>query len=357
MKHSKLLSPFKLNHLKLNNHVVMAPMTRSRAINNLPNDLMATYYKQRASTGLIITEATSPSKSGLGYPNIPGIYSNEQTIGWRKTTEAVHKKDGKIFLQIMHTGRIAHQLNLPEGANVIAPSAIQAVGEIFTSEGLKPHSKPREMTINDIETIQNDYVTAAKNAIVAGFDGVEIHAANGYLPNQFLNKGSNNRTDNYGGSIENRTRFVLELAEKISTVIGPEKTGIRISPFGVFNDMALYNDIPETYNYLVKQLNNLNLAYLHMAALSDKIPEGFLEALATKFNGNVIFNGGYGNNLEQAEKIVSENNNYLISIGFPFIANPDLIERIKQDAHFNEANQDTLYTPGEEGYTTYPTLN
>ncbi|CAM3535888.1 alkene reductase [Zobellia roscoffensis] len=356
MKNSKLLSPFKSNSLSLNNHAVMAPMTRSRAIDNIPNDIMATYYGLRASAGLIITEATSPSINGLGYPNIPGAYSDEQTAGWKKTTDAVHANDGKIFLQIMHTGRIAHQLNLPEGGEVLAPSAIQAAGEIFTSEGPKAHTTPRAMTLAEIEQAEEEFVQAAKNAIEAGFDGIEIHAANGYLAEQFINTGANQRTDKYGGSVENRTRFVIEIATKIANAIGSDKTGIRISPFSEFNDMLIFDDMRETYAYLVEQLNGLNLAYLHMAGMSPKIPEGYLQELGAAFNGTVIYNGGLGYDLERAEKIVSENEDSLVSIGFPFISNPDLIERIAEGADLNEVDQETMYTSGEEGYLTYPTL-
>ncbi|RKR15368.1 N-ethylmaleimide reductase [Maribacter vaceletii] len=356
MKNSKLLSAFKSNSLNLNNHVVMAPMTRSRATGNTPNDIMARYYGLRSSAGLIITEATSPSKNGLGYPNIPAAYSNEQIAGWKKTTDAVHKNGGKIFLQIMHTGRIAHILNLPEGGEVVAPSAIQAAGEIFTSEGAKEHSIPREMTIADIAQAQDEFVQAARNAIEAGFDGVEIHAANGYLAEQFINTGANQRSDNYGGSTENRTRFVLEITTKIAKAIGSNKTGIRISPFSEFNDMLIFDTMQETYTYLVEQLNSLDLAYLHMAGMSAKIPEGYLQELGAKFNGTVIYNGGLGYDLERAEKIVSENEDSLVSIGFPFISNPDLIARITEGAELNEVDQNTMYTPGEEGYLTYPTL-
>ncbi|PKD20964.1 NADH:flavin oxidoreductase [Salegentibacter salinarum] len=356
MKNSKLLSAFNSQNLNLKNHVVMAPMTRSRAINNLPNNIMATYYSQRATAGLIITEATSPSKNGLGYINIPAIYSKEQITGWKKTTQAVHNNNGKIFLQIMHTGRIGHQLNLPKGGEVMAPSAIQAAGEVLTSEGLKPFPIPLEMTTTDIKQTQKEFVEAAKNAIEAGFDGIEIHAANGYLADQFLNKGTNQRTDNYGGSVENRTRFLIELTKEIAKEIGNNKTAIRISPYGVFNDMALYKEISETYYYLIEKLNTLDLAYLHMVSLSEDIPEGFLEDLGKEFSGNVIFNGGFGFDLERAEKVVFENDKNLVSIGFPFIANPDLVERIERGADYNEPNQDTLYTFGKEGYIDYPIL-
>ena len=356
MKDSKLLSSFNSQNLQLKNHVVMAPMTRSRAIGNLPNDIMAKYYALRAEAGLIITEGTAPSKNGLGYPNIPAAYSEEQIAGWKKVTDAVHENGGKIFLQLMHVGRIGNHKNLPEGGEIVGPSALQAAGEIFTFEGPKPHDVPREMTQEDIEQAYDEHVHAAKSAIAAGFDGVEIHAANGYLANQFLNKKSNQREDSYGGSVENRCRFVIELVQRVADAIGSQKMGLRISPFGEFNDMGIYDEIPQTYDYLVEQLNAINLAYLHMAGMSKKIPEGFLEGLGAKFNGTVIFNGGYGFDLPRAEKVVSTTDRYLVSIGFPFIANPDLVERIRQGAEYNEADQNTLYTPGEEGYLNYPTL-
>jgi N-ethylmaleimide reductase len=356
MKNSKLLSAFNYKALRLRNHVVMAPMTRSRASGNIPNDIMATYYALRADSGLIITEGVAPSKNGLGYPNIPAIYSKEQITAWRKVSEAVHKKGGKIFLQIMHTGRIAHELNLPEGGKIVGPSAIQQEGQIYTNEGSKTYGIPREMTKQDIEQTQNEYVQAAKNALTAGFDGIEIHAANGYLPNQFLNKGSNHRTDEYGGSVENRCRFVLELTQKIANAIGSDKTGIRISPFGQFNGMVIYEEILQTYNYLVAQLSTLNLAYLHLAKMSNTISDESLEELAALFDGVVIFNGGYGYNLAKAEKVLLKNDRYLVSIGTPFVSNPDLIERIKLNAALNEVDESTLYTLGEEGYITYPTL-
>ncbi len=356
MKNSRLLSPFNYKSFEVNNRVVMAPMTRSRAFGNIPNDLMATYYALRADAGLIITEGVSPSKNGLGYPNIPAIYSNEQLAAWRQIADAVHAREGKIFLQLMHTGRIAHELNLPEGGEILGPSAIGAEGEIYTNEGPRPKGIPRAMSKQDIAHTQNEYVQAAKNAIIAGFDGIEIHAANGYLPNQFLNKGSNDRKDEYGGSVENRCRFVLELTQKIAAAIGSDKTGIRISPFGQFNGMILYEDIPQTYSYLVAQLKGLNLAYLHLAKMSDAVPDEFLDELAAIFNGVVIFNGGYGYNLAKAESVLLQSERFLVSIGTPFVSNPDLIKRIELKAELNEVDESTLYTLGEEGYITYPTL-
>ena len=357
---NKLFSAFQTDKLQLNNHIAMAPMTRSRAIGNTPNSIMASYYALRADAGLIITEGTSPSKNGLGYSNIPAIYSDEQIEGWKKATVAVHAKGGKIFLQIMHVGRIAHELNMPDGSEIIAPSAIAAAGEMFTSEGLKPHPVPKEMTLHDIQQAQDEFVQGAKNAMKAGFDGIEIHSANGYLPNQFINTKSNKRTDNYAGTIENRCRFVLELTKKVVEKIGSEKTAIRLSPFGVFNDLEVYPEVAETYQYLLSYLDKMDLAYLHLVDTTvlgaSGIPKNFLSDLAKDYQGAVMFNGGFISKLEEAEKLVNQSDKYLVSIGVPFIANPDLITRLKTGAELNQPDNNTFYTPGEEGYLTYPTL-
>ncbi|MCL4164764.1 UNVERIFIED_CONTAM: hypothetical protein GTU68_059033, partial [Idotea baltica] len=226
----------------------MAPLTRSRAENNIPNQLMSEYYGQRASVGLIITEGTAPSANGLGYPRIPGIYNEAQIKGWQKVTSKVHEKGGKIFLQLMHTGRASHPANMEEGTEVVAPSAIG---------GMQPYPVPKEMSQDDVVQAQNEYVQAAKNAIKSGFDGVEIHAANGYLIDQFINTASNKRSDEYGGSLENRSRFALEVAQKVIAAIGAEKTGIRISPYGAFNDMETFENLEETYEYLARELGQL----------------------------------------------------------------------------------------------------
>lgn len=256
MENYKLFSPAKIGAIELRNHIVMSPMTRSRAIGNVPNDLMVKYYTQRADAGLIITEGTSPSPNGLGYARIPGIFNQRQIDGWKKITDAVHQKGGKIFIQLMHTGRVSHPLNLPEGAHILAPSAIKAEGQMWTdTQQMQPQPVPIAMTAEELAETKTEYVTAAKNAIAAGFDGVELHSANGYLLEQFISPFSNIRTDNYGGSIENRTRFVVEVGNEVASAIGKEKTGIRVSPYGVFNDMPHYPEIDATYNYLgaVKQ--------------------------------------------------------------------------------------------------------
>ena len=260
---SMLFSKATLGPLSLQNHMVMAPLTRSRATGNIPNDLMAEYYAQRASAGLIITEGTSPSPNGLGYARIPGIFSAEQTAGWKKVTDAVHARGARIFVQLMHTGRIGHALNLPAGAKVIGPSAVAAAGEMYTdAEGMKPHPTPVAMTENDIKDAIAEFVQAARNAVAAGFDGIELHGANGYLLEQFIRPNSNRRTDRYGGSIENRARFVLDVAEATTAAIGRDKVGIRLSPFGVFNDMPLYPEIESDYGYLAERLNVAGLMYV-----------------------------------------------------------------------------------------------
>jgi N-ethylmaleimide reductase len=356
-----LFSPFRSKHLNLKNHIAMAPMTRSRAIGNIPNEIMAAYYALRAEAGLIITEGTAPSKNGLGYPNIPGIYSDEQVAGWKKVTDAVHAKGGKIYLQVMHTGRIGHPLNIPEGGEIVAPSAIAAAGVMFTmQEGPQPHPVPRAMTGEDIMQAQQEFVDAARNAIQAGFDGIEIHAANGYLPNQFINPASNQRQDEYGGSIENRCRFVLEVTEKVVDAIGAHRTAIRLSPFVEFNDLKLYDEAAETYQYLVSKLNVMDLAYLHLLDVKVMGATGgsanFLEELVNNYEGAVMFNGGMIGKLDEAEKLVNKSDNYMISIGAIYVSNPDLITRLRKGAELTPPDQSTFYTPGEEGYLTYPTL-
>ena len=260
-----LLSPFTLGEVQLKNRAVMSPMTRSRAIDNVPNDLMAQYYAQRAGAGLIITEGTAPSANGLGYPHIPGAYSKPQVEGWRKVTDAVHEGGAKIFLQLMHVGRIAHPLNLPDGAEIVAPSAIAAAGKMYTDEkGPQPHPTPRAMSDADVEAAIDEFVTAGRNAIAAGFDGVELHAANGYLLEQFLNPKSNQRDDAWGGSKENRNRFVVETARRAAEAIGAGHVGIRLPPYGVFNDVGPYEGIDEQYRALAGALGEIGLAYIHI---------------------------------------------------------------------------------------------
>ena len=357
---SILYSKTVLGPLTLQNHLVMAPMTRSRAIDNIPNALMVEYYAQRSSAGLIITEGTSPSPNGLGYPRIPGIFSPAQVEGWKAITDAVHAKGAKIFLQLMHCGRIAHQLNLPAGAIILAPSAVAASGEMYTdAEGMKPHPEPKAMLEEDIKTTIAEYVQAAKNAVTAGFDGIELHSANGYLLEQFIRPNTNQRIDRYGGAIENRARFVLEVAEAVIAAIGKDMVGIRLSPYGVFNDMPLYDAMEADYTYLAQQLNARGLVYIHLVDHSSMgappVPDTMKATFRKIFKRTLILSGGY--DAERAERDLVERKCDLIAVGRPFLANPDLLTRWKTGATMNAPDMDTFYTPGPKGYTDYPTLN
>ena len=353
-----ILDTFQLKNIPLNNRIVMAPLTRSRAIDNIPNDLMAEYYGQRAAAGLIITEGTTPSANGLGYARIPGAFSDAQIEGWKKVFKSVHDKGGKIFVQLMHCGRISANQNLPKGSETIAPSAVLAVGEIHTdAEGMVGHDVPKEMTLADIEKVQTDYVDAAKKLIEAGADGIEIHAANGYLLNQFLNPKSNVREDNYGGSFENRCRFVLEIAEKVVAAIGEDKVGIRFSPYGAFNDLEPYhNDVEAQFTYLAEKLKALNIAYVHVvdqrvAFAAPDFKTDILKTIKNTFEGTVI-SGGNVRSIEDAEGII-KNGADLVYVGRPFISNPDLINKFESKLDLTDLDPDTLYTPGKEGYTDY----
>lgn len=351
-------SPYNLGSISLANRLVMAPMTRSRAINNIPNDLITTYYGQRASAGLIITEGVSPSPNGLGYARIPGLFSSDQVKAWKDVTNAVHKKGGKIFAQLMHTGRVGHALNLPQGARVVAPSALAAAGQMWTDqEGMKEHPVPQELSAEQLLETKNEFVQAARNAVEAGFDGIELHAANGYLLEQFLSPHSNTRTDNYGGSIENRSRFILEVAREAGDAIGKGKVGIRVSPFGVFNDMPDYPAVEATYTYLADQLNRIGIAYIHIvdhsAGGAPEVPLLIKQTIREKFKNTLILSGGY--TLDRAEADLSSGFADLVAFGKPFLTNPDLVERLYKNFPLNiKLDASTLYTPGAKGLTDYP---
>lgn len=356
---SQLFSPAKLGNLTLQNRLVMAPMTRNRATGNIPNALMAEYYGQRASAGLIVTEGVSPSPNGLGYPRIPGIFSQEQVAGWKPVTQAAHAGGAKIFMQLMHTGRIAHPLNLPPGARVLAPSAIAAAGDIYTdAEGMKQNALPEAMTQADLDTTRAEFAQAAKNAFAAGCDGVEVHAANGYLLEQFLRPNSNQRTDAYGGSIENRARFVLEVVDAAIAAIGKDKVGIRLSPYGVFNDMSLYDAMEADTLWLAQQLNARELVYVHLldhsAMGTPAVPDSIKQAFRAAFKGTLILCGGY--DAARAEQDLAAGKCDLVAAGRPFIANPDLVARWQAGAPVNAPDMNTFYTPGAAGYTDYPVL-
>jgi N-ethylmaleimide reductase len=356
---SILYSRTSLGPLALQNHLVMCPLTRSRAINNVADDLMAEYYTQRASVGLIITEGTSPSPNGLGYPRIPGIFSQEQVHGWKRVVEAVHAEGAKIFLQLMHCGRIVHELNLPKGARALAPSAIAAAGEMYTdAQGMKPFPTPQAMTEADIKAAIEEFAQGATNAMQAGFDGVEVHGANGYLLEQFIRPTNNRRADRFGGPIEKRARFALDTVEAVIRAIGKEKVGIRLSPFGVFNDMPDYPEQGTDYEYLAQQLNQQQVLYRHVVdhssmgtpPVSTKIKQKFREL----FKGALILSGGY--DAARAEKDLADGKCDLIAVGRPILANPDLMARWKDEAALNAADVNTFYTPGPQGYTDYPYL-
>ncbi len=354
---SILYSPATLGALTLQNHLVMAPMTRNRAIGNVPNELMVEYYQQRSSAGLIITEGTSPSPNGLGYPRIPGIFREEQVAGWRKVVTAAHAGGAKFFVQLMHTGRIGHPLNLPKGARVLAPSAIAAAGEIYTdAEGMKPHPTPDPMSDADIQAAIAEFATASRNAVAAGADGVELHAANGYLLEQFIRPNSNQRTDRYGGSIENRARFVLEVAKAAIAAIGADKVGIRLSPYGVYNDMPDYPEMESDYAYLAARLSELGLVYVHLVDHSPmgapEVPVTIKQIVRKSFTRSLILSGGY--DAARAERDLESRACDLVAVGRPFLANPDLVARWKAGAALNEIDFATFYTPGPKGYTDYP---
>ena len=358
MKNVGLLTPYKLGNIDLKNRIVMAPMTRSRAVSNIPNDLMAEYYGQRAAAGLIITEGTSPSPNGLGYSRIPGIFNDVQVENWKKITNAVHSKGGKIFIQLMHTGRISHPANMPEHAIIIAPSAVKPAGQMWTDAlGLQDYPVPIEMAIEEIKHTKQEYITAAVNAIKAEFDGIELHGANGYLLEQFLSPVSNIRNDTYGGSIENRCRFMLEVMGGAVEAIGKERIGIRLSPYGVASDMPHYPEIDNTYKYLSEQLSRMGILYIHIVDHSSmgapEVPIEIKKTVRTRFQGTIILSGGYTK--ERAEIELQGGLADLIAFGRPFINNPDLVKRFVNDWPLSkELDMNTFYSPGGKGYTDHP---
>ena len=358
MKTSTLFEPKKIGSISLSNSIVMAPMTRSRAIGNVPNDLMATYYGQRADAGLIITEGTSPSPNGLGYARIPGIFSKEQVEGWKKITKAVHDKGGKIVIQLMHTGRISHPLNMPEGTTILSPSAVKPAGQMWTdAQQMQDYPIPKAMTVEEILQTKEEFVTAAKNAIEAGFDGVELHGANGYLLEQFISPHTNMRGDEYGGGIDRRCKFVLDVVKGVADAIGKDKTGIRLSPYGVASDMPHYPDIDITYEYLASALNDLGIAYIHLvdhsAMGAPAVPVTIKEKMRALFNNAIILCGGFDK--AAGEKAIEDGLTNVAAFGRPFINNPDLVERFKNDQPLSDQlNVDAFYSADEKGYTDYP---
>lgn len=354
-----LFRPYRLGDLELPNRVVMAPLTRSRADDSgNAGQLQATYYGQRASAGLIISEATTISAQGKGYIRTPGIWRDSHIEGWRMTTAAVHDRGGRIFSQLWHVGRISHPDIQPNGELPVAPSAIQPVGQAYTQTGFKPLLLPRALETEEIPGIVADYAHAAECAMKAGFDGVEIHAANGYLPHQFLSDRTNIRTDAYGGSLENRARFVIDIVRKVTSVVSPKRVGIRLSPLTTFGDITERNPEP-LYLYLIEQINPFGLAYIHVVEGDtgvDRHPAGGfdLQKLRRAFNGSYIANNGYDREL--AIESLEQGRADLICFGRPYVANPDLVERLRLHAPLADFHAETLYQGGEKGYVDYPPL-
>ncbi|MDX8407791.1 MAG: alkene reductase [Mariprofundaceae bacterium] len=350
-----LFTPVQLGKLRLANRIVMAPMTRNRAPETIATELMAEYYRQRASAGLIVTEGAQISAQGIGYPATPGIFNDAQVEGWRKVTDAVHAGGGHIFCQLWHCGRISHP-DYHDGELPVAPSAIRPAGQAFTYEGMKDFVTPRALELEEIPGIVEQYRHAAACASQAGFDGVEIHAANGYLIDQFLRDGSNQRSDAYGGPIEHRTRLLLEISEAVGNEIGPDKLGIRISPVNGFNDMH-DSDPQALFNHVAGSLSALRPAYLHvvevsMAGEADRSVD--MQEIRSHFNGLYIANGGYDK--LRGNAVLADGAADLVAYGIPYLANPDLPERFRQDAPLNEPDQATFYGGDAHGYTDYPAL-
>ncbi len=349
---SQLFTPVQVGRHTLNNRLIMAPMTRSRADDEgVPSDLVATYYTQRADAGLIISEGVYPSAMGKGYVRTPGIHSDAQVAAWKPVTDAVHAQGGRIFLQIMHSGRISHPSMLPNGALPVAPSAIKPAGQTWTASGLQDFVEPRELSIDEIPGVIEAYRLATRRALEAGFDGVELHAASGYLPEQFLSSGSNQRQDGYGGSVPHRARFVLETLAAMVTEAGGDRVGIKISPEMGFNDISDAHP-QETYTYLVEQLRELKLAYLHVALFGAQTDYHAL--LRPRFDGAYLIGGGLSQ--ASAEALIASGQADAAVFGSAFLANPDLVERFQRGTTLNDADKSTFYSGGAQGYIDYPSL-
>jgi len=358
MTHTTLFEPYTLGHLTLSNRVVLAPLTRNRAgVGLVPSEFAATYYSQRASAGLLITEATQVSAQAQGYQDTPGLYTQAQIDGWRKVTDAVHAKGGRIFVQLWHVGRVSHVDLQPEGAAPVAPSAIRAATKTFVFNRFVDVSEPRALTLDEIPGIVEDFRKAAANAVAAGFDGVEIHGANGYLLEQFIKDGANQRADAYGGSVENRARLLLEVVAAVAKQIGAERTGVRISPVSPANGISCSDPQPQ-YDYIADQLSALGVVYLHVVEGATGGPRDVAQfdydALRRRFKHTYLANNGY--DLELANARLAEGKADLVAFGRAFISNPDLVERLKIGAPLAALNPATLYGGGAEGYTDYPPL-
>ncbi|WP_175073214.1 alkene reductase [Terribacillus sp. AE2B 122] len=350
---SKLFESVKIGNIELKNRLGMAPMTRSRALpDGTTSDLAAEYYGQRASVGLIISEGTQPSDDGQGYSNTPGIYTESHIEGWKKVTSKVHNEGGRIFIQLMHVGRVSHPDNTPHHRQAVAPSAIAPNTEIFTAQGMKEIPTPRALSEEEIKDVINEFRLAARAAVEAGADGVEIHGANGYIIQQFLSENANHRQDAYGGTIENRSRFAIEIAKAVVDEIGPERTGIRFSPQGTLNGIEEGETSSEMYRYLISELDKLNLAYLHIMHFGN---ESLLQDIRQLWSQALLVNRA-GRTLDQLTVDLDNELADVITVGTWMIANPDFDERLKLDAPLNTPDRNTIYAGGAEGYTDYPFL-
>jgi len=354
---NSLFSPYRLGRTELANRIVMGPMTRNRSIGNLAAEIEATYYAQRAEAGLILTGGVSPSPNGLGYARIPGLFTPAQVAAFRRVADAVHQAGSRIFVQLMHTGRIGHPANLPAGARLLGPSAIAAPGSMHTdTEGSQPHPTPAAMTEADIEEALAELERAAELGIEAGFDGVELHGANGYLIEQFLNTASNQRSDRWGGSVEGRARFALEAAARVAKKIGADRVGIRLSPYGVFNGMQPDPATDALYEHLAARLGELGLAHLHMVDHSSMgappVNPALKRTVRERFRGTYIASGGYDR--ARAEQDLAEGRADLFAFGRPFIANPRLVSKLQRGTPLAAPDMATFYTPGEKGFIDYP---
>ena len=357
MTNEILFSSCQLGRIELRNRVVMAPMTRNRSIGNIPGDIAVTYYAQRAEAGLVITEGTSPSPNGLGYARIPGLFNASHVRAWKKVTDAVHGKGGRIFVQLMHTGRASHPANLPPGARILAPSSVVQESEIWVDpDGNQAAALPTAMSLADIESTIEEYARSSELAIEAGFDGVELHGANGYLIEQFLNTASNQRTDAWGGAVENRIRFAVEIARRTAARIGGDRLGMRVSPYGVFNNMVSDAATEDVFESLARQLSAIGLAYIHVVDHSSmgapEVKPSVKRKIRDAFSGKMILAGGYDR--DSAEAALREKRADLIAFARKFLANPRLVTLLRENKPLREPDFATFYTPGEKGYTDYP---
>lgn len=351
----KLLSPLITPAITLRNRVVMAPMSRRRSENGIPGNSVAVYYGQRAGAGLIIAENTAVAANGVGYLHVPGIYNKAQQAAWKKVTEEVHARNGKIFLQLVHTGRIGHPLNQEGAVPLVAPSAVTAAEIIRVPGNIHlPAPQPEVLSTAGTQAMIAAHVQAAVHAIEAGFDGVEIHGAHGFLPEQFLHPHTNQRTDQYGGSIANRSRFLLEVMEGVAAAIGKERTGIRLSPFATLNDLPAYEEEEATHQYIVDALQKMEILYIHLSNQSYSIPETFIADVRRRFSNLLILAGDF--TAASAEAALQKGLADLVAFGRPFIANPDLVERFRHHAPLAVADKETFYEGGDKGYIDYPAV-